>query len=228
MNQPEIRSKKKREFWTDEQLYLLRIHYTDANPEKVAEMLGRTTLACVAMAGRISIKGKKPRKMTVPVWNRGRFGDALGNHKRVKPIGSTRVNADGILEQKINNGKNRQDRWKRVHRIGCGLAGFNDSDIEPMFADAPPNCYLPGVWYKRRGMDVSRIIIAGSRTLEDMPYSDFVHVVSEFVGKCTGNVEIVSGMARGPDSMGERYAQENGIKCVQFPAGGICTKKRLE
>ncbi len=115
MNQPENRSKKKREFWTDEQLYLLRIHYTDANPEKVAKMLGRTTLACVAMAGRISIKGKKPRKMTVAPWNQGKFGDALGNHKRLKPIGSTKVNADGILEQKINNGKNRQGRWKRVH-----------------------------------------------------------------------------------------------------------------
>jgi hypothetical protein len=113
--------------------------------------------------------------------------------------------------------ENPQLRFQ-VTRIGCGLAGFNDSDIEPMFADAPPNCYLPGVWHKRRGMETSRIIIAGSRALEDMPYSDFAETVAGFIGNLSGGVEVVSGTARGPDTMGERYARENGIKCVRFPA----------
>jgi hypothetical protein len=113
----------------------------------------------------------------------------------------------------------------QVTRVGCGLAGFDDSNIEPMFADAPINCRIPGVWYRRRGMDLSRIIIAGSRTLEDMPYSVFSNIVSELVGKCTGDVEIVSGTARGPDAMGERYARENGIKCVRFPAKWDLYKK---
>lgn len=30
-----------------------------------------------------------------------------------------------------------------VTRIGCGLAGYTDADIAPMFKDAPPNCLLP-------------------------------------------------------------------------------------
>lgn len=33
-----------------------------------------------------------------------------------------------------------------VTRIGCGLAGYKDSDIGPMFTDAPINCELPKEW----------------------------------------------------------------------------------
>jgi hypothetical protein len=33
-----------------------------------------------------------------------------------------------------------------VTRIGCGLAGYEDADISPMFANAPMNCVLPAGW----------------------------------------------------------------------------------
>jgi hypothetical protein len=33
-----------------------------------------------------------------------------------------------------------------VTRIGCVLAGHKDSDIAPMFRDAPLNCSLPDTW----------------------------------------------------------------------------------
>lgn len=33
-----------------------------------------------------------------------------------------------------------------VTRIGCGLAGYSDKDIAPMFKDAPSNCRLPTGW----------------------------------------------------------------------------------
>ncbi len=33
-----------------------------------------------------------------------------------------------------------------VTRVGCGLAGYNDSDIAPFFKDAPTNCRLPEGW----------------------------------------------------------------------------------
>lgn len=35
-----------------------------------------------------------------------------------------------------------------VTRIGCGLAGYTDAQIAPMFADAPANCVLPEGWRK--------------------------------------------------------------------------------
>lgn len=33
-----------------------------------------------------------------------------------------------------------------VTRIGCGLAGFTDSEIAPMFKDVPSNCTLAIEW----------------------------------------------------------------------------------
>lgn len=33
-----------------------------------------------------------------------------------------------------------------VTRIGCGLAGYNDSEIAPLFRKAPGNCHLPIEW----------------------------------------------------------------------------------
>lgn len=33
-----------------------------------------------------------------------------------------------------------------VTRIGCVLAGYDNSQIAPMFADAPDNCFMPEPW----------------------------------------------------------------------------------
>jgi hypothetical protein len=34
----------------------------------------------------------------------------------------------------------------QVTRIGCGLAGYKDQDIAPLFKGAPRNCHLPEGW----------------------------------------------------------------------------------
>lgn len=33
-----------------------------------------------------------------------------------------------------------------VTKLGCGLAGFRECDIMPMFESAPLNCKLPAAW----------------------------------------------------------------------------------
>lgn len=33
-----------------------------------------------------------------------------------------------------------------VTRVGCGLAGYSDAQIAPLFIDATPNCLLPEGW----------------------------------------------------------------------------------
>ena len=38
-----------------------------------------------------------------------------------------------------------------VTRIGCGLAGYTDAQIAPMFAGAPENCQLPEGWRSNAG-----------------------------------------------------------------------------
>lgn len=34
----------------------------------------------------------------------------------------------------------------KVTRVGCGLAGFKDSDIAPLLKGAPSNCQFDNVW----------------------------------------------------------------------------------
>lgn len=35
----------------------------------------------------------------------------------------------------------------QVTRIGCGLAGYKDREIAPMFINAPNNCLFDKAWY---------------------------------------------------------------------------------
>lgn len=43
----------------------------------------------------------------------------------------------------------RPDLRFEVTRIGCGLAGYEDAEIAPLFAGAPENCDLPEGWRNR-------------------------------------------------------------------------------
>ncbi|HEY9704494.1 MAG TPA: hypothetical protein V6C58_18750 [Allocoleopsis sp.] len=42
--------------------------------------------------------------------------------------------------------KNNPDLIFEVTRVGCGLAGYKDEDIAPLFTGAPSNCELPNGW----------------------------------------------------------------------------------
>lgn len=61
---------------------------------------------------------------------------------------------------------------------------------------------------------MKKIIIAGSRGYSN--YKDFSHWVDLCFKKVKGSIEIVSGGATGPDSMGEKYAKEHDLKLKQF------------
>jgi len=58
-----------------------------------------------------------------------------------------------------------------------------------------------------------RCIIAGSRTI-----TDYATVIEAIIKSGFGITEIVSGTARGVDSLGEQYALENNIPIKKFPA----------
>jgi hypothetical protein len=105
----------------------------------------------------------------------------------------------------------------QVTRIGCGLAGFTDEDIYPLFKQRPSNVLLPGYWlYKLGELKTPRIIIAGSRSLIDQEKT-IMDLISHDLYKFGKNLEIVSGLANGPDLFGFNYGKNNGIKTVQFP-----------
>jgi len=102
-----------------------------------------------------------------------------------------------------------------VTRVGCGLAGYRDADIAPLFADAPDNCRLPWVWRRLlRPESPIRVIIAGSRSIKVLPIDRIRHLL----GAQTSPPTIVSGGAPGVDTLGERYAIDNGLPFVRVPA----------
>lgn len=46
----------------------------------------------------------------------------------------------------INYARSNPNLTFQVTRIGCGLAGYHDRDIAPLFFGAPENCHLPSKW----------------------------------------------------------------------------------
>lgn len=50
------------------------------------------------------------------------------------------------INQFIKFAKLNPEMTFEVTRIGCGLAGYEDNDIAPMFVNAPNNCILPAGW----------------------------------------------------------------------------------
>ncbi len=67
-------------------------------------------------------------------------------------------------------------------------------------------------------MAVKRVVIAGSRDFPDYK------TAKEYIDFCISRIRkeneiiIVSGGARGADTLGEQYAKENGFKIEKYPA----------
>lgn len=102
-----------------------------------------------------------------------------------------------------------------VSRVGCGLAGFTDAQVYPLFEDAPENCFLPGTWQHALGRASDfPLIIAGSRSIGESEVQKILDEVVDdgFQGK------IVSGMARGVDQSGFQWAKKRGLPIVEAPA----------
>ncbi len=61
-----------------------------------------------------------------------------------------------------------------------------------------------------------RLIVAGGRDFNN--YNGLAASLDYLLKNINDEIQIVSGMARGADRLGERYAQENGYKIIYFPA----------
>ena len=62
----------------------------------------------------------------------------------------------------------------------------------------------------------NRLIVAGSRNFND--YQFVKDEVTKYINDLGNVVEIVSGKAKGVDTLGERIAEELGLKIAEFPA----------
>ncbi len=66
----------------------------------------------------------------------------------VPPVGLEEVRAG--VDRFIKFAQDHPDLEFQVTKIGCGLAGFTEAQIAPLFAGAPKNCYLPEGWHWER------------------------------------------------------------------------------
>lgn len=66
-------------------------------------------------------------------------------HLQTLPLDQIQAHVDRFLEF----ARDHPDMVFEITRIGCGLAGYRDQDIAPMFENAPKNCQLPRGWTKK-------------------------------------------------------------------------------
>lgn len=77
----------------------------------------------------------------------GRTGDAYAiptKDAQLRTLPLYRIRSH--IEDFIRYAQKRQDLTFLVTRIGCGLAGYQDGQIAPLFALAPSNCQFDEAW----------------------------------------------------------------------------------
>ena len=78
----------------------------------------------------------------------GRTGDSYALPTKETDVYTSRslVDVAGSVESFMEYAVANPDLEFQVTRIGCGLAGFTDEDIAPMFKHAPSNCLFDSAW----------------------------------------------------------------------------------
>jgi hypothetical protein len=61
---------------------------------------------------------------------------------RTLPLEAIQIYVDRFMDF----AKNNPDLEFDVTRVGCGLAGYSNGDMAPMFMNAPNNCWFPKAW----------------------------------------------------------------------------------
>lgn len=61
---------------------------------------------------------------------------------RTRTLPAIKKSVDEFLEY----ANNHPELTFQVTKIGCGLAGYKEHEISPMFKEAPSNCSLPEGW----------------------------------------------------------------------------------
>lgn len=79
----------------------------------------------------------------------GRQGNSFGiptkdGNLKVLPLSAIQFYVNRFIEY----AKYNKNLAFLITRVGCGLAGYQDSEIAPMFKNCPSNCTLPQEWKK--------------------------------------------------------------------------------
>ncbi len=77
----------------------------------------------------------------------GRQGNSYAiptKDEQLRPLSLIQIAA--FIGHFLHYARQHPDLTFTVTRVGCGLAGYTDQEIAPMFRNAPANCILPHAW----------------------------------------------------------------------------------
>jgi hypothetical protein len=77
----------------------------------------------------------------------GRTGNAYAlptKDERLRTLPLTRIRT--YVQNFLTYARQHPELTFTVTRVGCGLAGYTDDEIAPMFIGAPSNCQMPRGW----------------------------------------------------------------------------------
>lgn len=97
--------------------------------------------------GRGSAYAAKIKWGAVQGVGQGRTGQAYAIPTKDEQIKVMRIDRiRWYIDEFIKYAKQHPELTFKVVKIGCGLAGFSEDRMAPMFKDCPPNCELPEGW----------------------------------------------------------------------------------
>lgn len=113
----------------------------------------------------------KGAALTARTYRGARQGKGLGPQGTSYALPTKSVNLKPLSLKEISNhvrefiayAESRPQEVFQQTRVGCGLAGFKDSEIAPMFFAAPKNIILPGVWRQMREIDFSSVSVVAEQ-----------------------------------------------------------------
>lgn len=77
----------------------------------------------------------------------GRTGNAYAiptKDENIKTLPIHRIKY--YVDQFIDYANQHPELTFEVVKVGCGLAGYNEDEIKPLFKGCPDNCHLPDGW----------------------------------------------------------------------------------
>lgn len=121
--------------------------------EKIVTIIRVDKIVFVFGSNLAGIHGKGAALYAVEAYG-AKYGEGIGMHGKsyAIPTKDKQLNVLPLIliEKYINDFKHFARKHPEivfhVTRVGCGLAGYTDRDIAPMFQDAPDNCDLPIEW----------------------------------------------------------------------------------
>lgn len=137
-----------------------------------------------------------------------------GNPFEIKKHGDREMVIKLFEQQRLSQIKQQPFFWDWVERH------YNGEHLKFVCHCSPFHCHADSIASAIReitGTKIIRLIIAGARNFTD--YHLLCNVCDDFITSHRGEqIEIISGRAKGTDSLGERFAKDRKLNCRWFPA----------